>query len=68
MPEERGESPPPETQTGAQLHDPPADGQGVESTENKEEVVKSELDNLSSNPKGPMDATLAEKFSKTEKK
>jgi hypothetical protein len=44
MPEEGRESPPPETQTGAQLHDPPASGQGVQSMENKDKVVKSELD------------------------
>ncbi|POR33866.1 Uncharacterized protein TPAR_05940 [Tolypocladium paradoxum] len=65
MPEGR-ESPPPERQTGAQLHDPPASGQGTDSAQNKEKKPKSELDNLSSNPKWPMDDAVKAKFSKGE--
>jgi len=63
MPEGR-ESPPPERQTGAQQHDVPGSGKGVDNTEGKGETNKSELDDLTSNPKGPMEASLADKFSK----
>lgn len=63
MPEGR-QSPPPETQTGAQQQDPPASGKGTDNAENKAEHMKSELDNLSSNPKPPMEDALKEKFSK----
>lgn len=42
MPEGR-ESPPPETQTGAQLKDAPAHGQGTDSAENKEQANKEAL-------------------------
>lgn len=41
---EGAESPPPERQTGAQLHDTPASGKGTDSSENKEEVNKSGLE------------------------
>jgi hypothetical protein len=44
MPQEGRQSPAPETQTGAQLHDPPASGQGVESMDNKDKTIRSELD------------------------
>jgi hypothetical protein len=63
MPEGR-ESPPPERQTGAQLHDPPASGQGVDDATNKEQTNKEQLKNLESNPIGPMDPYLKEKFAK----
>ncbi|OAQ73692.1 hypothetical protein VFPPC_01354 [Pochonia chlamydosporia 170] len=63
MPEGR-ESPPPERQTGKQLHDPPAEGFGTKEVGNKGESMKSELKGLSSNPKGPLDDHLDEKFSK----
>ncbi|KAF3761565.1 hypothetical protein M406DRAFT_323920 [Cryphonectria parasitica EP155] len=61
------ESPDPETQTGAQLHDAPADGQGVTNTDNKAENNQSDLDKLTSNPKGPLDDAVKEKFGKSEK-
>lgn len=54
---EGAESPPPERQTGRQLHDPPSDGQGVStgSAQDKKKTLESEVENLSSNPKGPTD-------------
>lgn len=85
------QSPPPERQTGKQLHDPPAKGSGIDEVGNKGDKMKSELEvcctahdvnyslhcekhtnsfslsqlqNLSSNPKGPMDDHLEAKFSK----
>ncbi|OAA74095.1 hypothetical protein ISF_00996 [Cordyceps fumosorosea ARSEF 2679] len=65
MPEGR-ESPSPQRQTGAQLHDPP--GHGVHSenktSEQVEEASKSELENLSSNPRGPLEDAVERKFSK----
>jgi len=61
---EGAESPPPERQTGAQQHDPPASGKGTDKIENKEQVLKDQLANLESNPKGPMDDFLDAKFSK----
>lgn len=42
MPEGR-ESPDPETQSGAQLKDTPADGQGINKTENKAEKINEEV-------------------------
>jgi len=62
---EGAESPPPERQSGRQLHDTPADGQGTDKSKDKG-GIKKELENLSSNPKGPMDDALKEKFSKKE--
>jgi len=64
MPEGR-QSPEPERQTGAQQQDPPGSGQGTDNAENKDKVLKSELENLESNPKGPMDDALKDKFTKT---
>ncbi|OAA50655.1 hypothetical protein NOR_01105 [Metarhizium rileyi] len=61
---EGAESPPPERQTGKQLHDPPGEGFGTTEVGKKGEEMKSELENLSSNPKGPMDDSLQDKFSK----
>ncbi|KAK9440991.1 hypothetical protein VB005_05626 [Metarhizium brunneum] len=58
------QSPPPERQTGKQLHEPPAKGSGIDEVDNKGDKMKSELENLSSNPKGPMDDHLEAKFSK----
>ncbi|KAJ6439711.1 hypothetical protein O9K51_07602 [Purpureocillium lavendulum] len=60
------QSPPPERQTGRQLHDPPAHGQGTDDAKNKDKQMKSELENLTSNPEGPMDSSLKDKFSKKE--
>ncbi|GAW27368.1 hypothetical protein SAMD00023353_11800180 [Rosellinia necatrix] len=61
---EGGQSPPPERQTGRQIHETPASGQGTDTADNKEEVNREQLKNLTSNPPGPMDASLGEKFAK----
>ncbi|TPX15453.1 uncharacterized protein E0L32_004433 [Thyridium curvatum] len=65
--QEGRQSPPPERQTGAQQQDVPGSGKGTDDASNKSEVNKSQLENLSSNPKGAMDDALKEKFKKTEK-
>ncbi|PHH84432.1 hypothetical protein CDD83_1955 [Cordyceps sp. RAO-2017] len=65
MPEGR-ESPPPERQTGAQMHDPPASGHGVASAERKGEALRSEVEALPSNPERAGDDALKQKFSKKE--
>lgn len=65
MPEGR-ESPPPEEQSGRQQQDPPASGHGTDKIDNKEDVNKSQLENLESNPKNIMEDTLKKKFEKTE--
>ncbi|KAI0014740.1 hypothetical protein F4780DRAFT_767019 [Xylariomycetidae sp. FL0641] len=59
------QSPPPESQTGAQLHDAPASGQGTDKVSNKGESMQEQVKNLSSNPKGPIDDAVENKFSKT---
>ncbi|KFA54729.1 hypothetical protein S40293_00699 [Stachybotrys chartarum IBT 40293] len=66
MPEGR-QSPPPERQTGAQQQAPPASGKGTDNAENKDKTLQAQLDNLTSNPAGPMDANLEDKYSKTQK-
>lgn len=38
-----GESPPPETQSGRQLHDAPASGQGTDKMDNKEQTNDDQL-------------------------
>ncbi|KAJ8120777.1 hypothetical protein ONZ43_g2602 [Nemania bipapillata] len=68
------QSPPPERQTGAQMHDPPASGKGTDKFDNKEQANQDQLkvsslrtpaySNLTSNPPGPMDAWLGDKFAK----
>jgi len=63
---EGAESPPPERQTGAQLHDPPASGHGTDSAKGKDKIMDKERQGLQSNPKGPMDDSLESKFSKKE--
>ncbi|EXM35420.1 hypothetical protein RAB80_010781 [Fusarium oxysporum f. sp. vasinfectum] len=65
MPEGR-QSPAPEQQSGRQQQDPPASGHGINKSDDKD--PKSQLENLSSNPKGLTDDIVDEKFSKTEKK
>ncbi|KAI1085076.1 hypothetical protein F5B20DRAFT_575542 [Whalleya microplaca] len=60
------QSPAPETQSGAQLKDTPASGQGIANAPNKKENMQDQLKNLTSNPKGPMDDALKIKFSKTQ--
>ncbi|KAK3316449.1 hypothetical protein B0H66DRAFT_561336 [Apodospora peruviana] len=69
MPEgpERGQSPPPERQSGKQLSDTPGTGQGTDDASNKEQSNKSALDSLTSNPKGPLDDAVTEKFAKNTK-
>jgi len=62
MPEGR-QSPDPETQSGAQK-DAPASGQGTDNAENKQQDNKESLDKLASNPKGPLDDALEDKFAK----
>ncbi|KAJ9132472.1 hypothetical protein NKR23_g11256 [Pleurostoma richardsiae] len=59
-----GQSPPPERQSGPQLHEAPASGHGTDNASKKEETNKSGLENLSSNPKGPLDDAVTEKFAK----
>ncbi|KAI0113133.1 hypothetical protein F4814DRAFT_420651 [Daldinia grandis] len=61
------QSPPPESQTGRQLQEAPASGQGTDEAPNKKETMQDQLSNLSSNPKGPLDDAVTEKFSKTTK-
>lgn len=79
------QSPPPESQTGAQLQDAPGQGQGTDNAQHKDETNKSQLDvgnhgerisrnthankilqGLSSNPAGPLDEAVKEKFTKTQ--
>jgi hypothetical protein len=60
MSERGGQSPPPERQSGKQQRDPPASGHGVnEGSKNKEES-ESQLKDLTSNPKGPLDDHIEE--------
>ncbi|PFH60970.1 hypothetical protein XA68_18499 [Ophiocordyceps unilateralis] len=59
------ESPPPERQSGAQMHDTPASGQGIDSADNKQDKVTAQVQGLSSNPKGPVDDAVKDKFAKT---
>jgi len=61
---EGGQSPPPEQQSGAQLQDPPASGHGVNEKSKNQDESKSELEGLSSNPKGPLDDHAAEAVKK----
>ncbi|KAI1473376.1 hypothetical protein K445DRAFT_320145 [Daldinia sp. EC12] len=61
------QSPPPESQTGRQLNEAPASGQGTDEAPNKKENLQNQLNNLSSNPKGPLEDAVESKFSKTTK-
>ncbi|KLO97733.1 hypothetical protein CEK26_009720 [Fusarium fujikuroi] len=82
MPEGR-QSPAPEQQSGRQQQDPPGSGHGINKTDDKDpksqlearnppipvsNMMLTNLQNLSSNPKGITDDIVEEKFSKTEKK
>ncbi|KAK4195756.1 hypothetical protein QBC40DRAFT_288588 [Triangularia verruculosa] len=67
MSERAAQSPPPEEQSGRQLNDPPASGKGTDDATNKEQTNKTGLENLSSNPKGPMDDEVTKKFAKNTK-
>ncbi|KAI1651104.1 hypothetical protein F4815DRAFT_454991 [Daldinia loculata] len=66
-PNEGRQSPPPETQSGRQLKETPASGQGIDEAPNKKESMQDQLSNLTSNPKGPLEDAVTEKFSKTTK-
>ncbi|KZZ99465.1 hypothetical protein AAL_02037 [Moelleriella libera RCEF 2490] len=66
MAAEGHQSPPPERQTGKQLHDPPASGFGTTEVGQKGETVKNEVEGLDSNPPGPVDGALDDKFKKGE--
>ncbi|KAI9148678.1 hypothetical protein HJFPF1_08362 [Paramyrothecium foliicola] len=61
MPEGR-QSPSPERQTGAQIHDTPGDGQGIEQVHDKHDKMEVEVDKLESNPKGPLEDHLKELY------
>jgi len=63
-PNEGRQSPPPEQQSGAQQQDPPASGHGVNEQSNNKDESKSQLEGLSSNPKGPLDDKAAETVKK----
>ncbi|KAI1110434.1 hypothetical protein F5Y14DRAFT_363006 [Nemania sp. NC0429] len=58
------QSPPPEEQSGAQMHEPPASGHGTDKADNKEQTNEDQFKNLTSNPPGPTDAALKDKFAK----
>ncbi|KAI5918202.1 hypothetical protein F4810DRAFT_693413 [Camillea tinctor] len=58
------QSPPPESQTGAQLHEVPASGKGTDEAPNKKEAMEDQLKNLTSNPEGPLEAAREAKFTK----
>ncbi|KAK3984469.1 hypothetical protein QBC44DRAFT_336921 [Cladorrhinum sp. PSN332] len=59
------QSPPPERQFGKQLHDVPGSGKGIDDASNKVDDNKKALENLTSNPKGPLDDEVTKKFAKT---
>jgi hypothetical protein len=59
------QSPPPEQSSGAQQQSTPANGQGINQGSNNQEESKSQIDELSSNPKGPLDDHAAETAEKT---
>ncbi|KAF7553981.1 hypothetical protein G7Z17_g3214 [Cylindrodendrum hubeiense] len=66
MSDEGRNSPPPESQTGKQLHDPPGSGQGLNNTDNKtkDKDPKAQLENLESNPKDVMEEARKRIFAK----
>ncbi|ROW13450.1 hypothetical protein VPNG_04394 [Cytospora leucostoma] len=64
--QEGRQSPPPERQSGRQLNEAPAGGQGTDKVEHKEQKNESGLNDLSSNPKGVLDDAVEQKFSKTQ--
>ncbi|KAL7622452.1 hypothetical protein AAE478_007957 [Parahypoxylon ruwenzoriense] len=63
-PTEGHQSPPPERQPGRQLQEAPASGQGTDEAPNKKEALQDQVNNLTSNPKGPLDDAVREKFTK----
>ena len=62
-----GESPEPERLSGKQIHDTPGSGQGTDDASKKEETNQKILENLESNPKGPLDDEVTKKFAKNTK-
>ncbi|KAK3381683.1 hypothetical protein B0H63DRAFT_524376 [Podospora didyma] len=60
-----GESPPPERVADKQMHATPASGKGTDDASNKEQTNKDALSKLTSNPKGPLDDIVTQKFAKT---
>ncbi|OAA62082.1 hypothetical protein LEL_10746 [Akanthomyces lecanii RCEF 1005] len=60
------ESPDPESQSGAQMHDLIGSGGNSKHKTSKQdkEVSKSQTENLSSNPRGPMEDAVEKKFSR----
>ncbi|KAK4217203.1 hypothetical protein QBC37DRAFT_415115 [Rhypophila decipiens] len=67
------QSPPPERQSGKQLHEVPGSGEGTNeeaskiSQEQQKETKKTGLENLTSNPKGVLDDEVTKKFAKNTK-
>jgi len=64
-PNQGRQSPPPEEQSGAQQQDAPSKGTGVNTETNNQEESQSQLDGLSSNPKGPLDEHVKDTVAKT---
>ncbi|KAH6678499.1 hypothetical protein B0J14DRAFT_324692 [Halenospora varia] len=59
------QSPPPEQSSGAQQKDAPSSGTGVSPDSKNKDESKSQLEGLSSNPKGPLDDHLKDTVKKT---
>ncbi|KAH8665864.1 hypothetical protein BGZ60DRAFT_378000 [Tricladium varicosporioides] len=59
------QSPPPEQSSGAQQKDTPSGGTDVNLGTKNKDKSKSQLDGLSSNPKGPLDDHLKDTTKKT---
>ncbi|KAK0117587.1 hypothetical protein ONS95_011922 [Cadophora gregata] len=64
-PNQGRQSPSPEESSGKQ-QSAPSDGQGINKDTNNKEDSKKDLENLPSNPAGPLDAHLKETMKKTE--
>lgn len=64
--QEGRQSPPPESQSGAQLKDTPASGLGTDKVNSgeKKDDMNDQLSGLSSNPKNVLDDAVKDKFSK----
>jgi len=63
-PNEGRQSPPPEDSKGSQIGQP-SDGQGISQGGNNQDESKKTLEELSSNPKGPLDDHVKEVAKKT---
>jgi len=61
------QSPSPEASSGAQQNSAPSDGRGVNDGTNNQQNSKDQIEELSSNPKGPLDDHVAETAKKTVK-